>query len=146
MPRTRVRTAQELELLSAQYQNEKSQRRVIEAGVRPPTGKWFPRFFVSPIYTIPKKKVIGQPQKWRLIHNLSSHRLGHSWSVNAGIGKEFPVTYPSISSAAHEVFCKPKYGCVLWGRDMKAYYRHLLINPAYWWCTGTRLEGIYYVD
>ena len=29
---------------------------------------------------------------------------------------------------------------------MKAYYRHLLINPAYWWCTGTQLEGIYYVD
>ena len=88
MPQTRVREAQELELLSAQYQNEKSLRRVIEAGGRPPTGKWFPRFFVSPIYTIPKKKVIGQPQKWRLIHNLSSHRLGHSWSVNAGIGKE----------------------------------------------------------
>ena len=63
------------------------------------------------------------------------------------IGKEeFPVTYPSILSAAHEVFCKSKHGCVLWGRDLKAYYRHLLVNPAYWWCTGTRLEGTYYVD
>ena len=147
IPRPRVRTAQEIELLSAQYKSEKKQRRVIEAGSSPPTGNWFPRFFVSPIYAIPKKQVIGQPQKWRLIHNLSSHRLGHSWSVNAGIGKEeFPVTYPSILSAAHEVFCKPKHGCVLWGRDLKAYYRHLLINPAYWWCTGTRLEGTYYVD
>ena len=29
---------------------------------------------------------------------------------------------------------------------MKAYYRHLLVNPAYWWCAGTRLGGTYYVD
>ena len=92
-PHPRGRTAQEIKLLSAQYKNEKKQRRVIEAGSNPPMGKWFPRFFVSPIYTIPKKHVIGQPQKWRLIHNLSSHKLGHSWSVIARIGKEeFPVT------------------------------------------------------
>ena len=91
--------------------------------------------------------MIGQPQKWRLIHDLSSHSLGHSWSINAGIKKgDFPVTYPSIATATHEVFCKSKFGSVLWGRDLKAYYRHLMINPAYWWCTGTVLEHIYYFD
>ena len=90
--------------------------------------------------------MIGQAQKWRLIDILSSHKLGHSWSVNLGIGKEeFTVTYLSILSAA-QVFCKPEHGAVLWGRDMKDYYRLLLVNPTYWWCTGICLEGTYYVD
>ena len=134
-------------LLSAQYEAEGKLSRVIHVGDKPPTGRWFPRFFVSPNYIIPKKKKIGQPQKWRLIHNLSDHSLGHRWSINAGIKKaEFPVTYPSIVTAAHEVFCRGTRGCVLWGRDLKAYYRHLMINPAFWWCTGTTLEGQYYVD
>ena len=120
---------------------------MVEIGVLPPSGKLFPRFFVSPTYTIPKKRVIGQPQKWRLIHNLSSHKEGHEWSINAGIHKvEFPVTYPSIFTAAHEIFCKATNGCVVWGRDLKAYYRQLMINPSYWWCTGTRLEGTFYFD
>ena len=142
-----MRTATEFDLLSAQYEAEKKLGRVIDAGDRPPGGRWFPRFFVSPTYTIPKKKVIGQPQKWRLIHDLSSHSLGHSWSINAGIKKgDFPVTYPSIATATHEVFCKSRFGSVLWGRDLKAYYRHLMINPAYWWCTGTVLEHTYYFD
>ena len=44
---------------------------------------------------------------------------------------DFAVTYPSIVTAAHEVFCRGKRGCVLWGRDLKAYYRHLMINPEY---------------
>ena len=79
MPPPRVRTDQEVELLSAQYKKEKEQGRVIKVGNSLPTGKWFPLFFVSPIYAIPKKQVIGQPQKWGLIHNLSIHKLGHSW-------------------------------------------------------------------
>ena len=146
-PRRRVRIDQEIKLLSAQYVAEGKLGRVICVGRKPPTGRWFPRFFVSPNYTIPKKKKIGQPQKWRLIHNLSDHSLGHCWSINAGIEKAaFPVTYPSIITAAHEVFCKAPRGCMLWGRDLKAYYRHLMINPAFWWCTGTTLQGRYYVD
>ena len=94
-----------------------------------------------------KKRLIGQPQKWRLIHNLSSHRLGRQRSINAGIKKEnFPVTYPSINTAAHVLFCAAPRGCVVWGRDLKAYYRHLMINPAYWWCTGTMLDEKFYFD
>lgn len=146
-PSRRSRNGQEKELLSAQYKKEKGLRRIVEVGKSPPAGKWFTKFFISPTYIIPKKRVIGQPQKWRLIQNLSSHTLGHNWSINGGIKKaDFPVTYPSVATAAHEVFCKPKHGCVLWGRDMKAYYRHLLVNPAHWWCTGTQLEGTYFVD
>ena len=146
-PPQRRRTIQEKELLSNQYKKEKELGRIVEVGKSPPSGKWFPHFFVSPTYIIPKKRVIGQPQKWRLIQNLSSHSLGHSWSINGGIAKDdFLVTYPSVATAAHEVFCKPVHGCVLWGRDMKAYYRHLLVNPANWWCTGTQLEGTYFFD
>ena len=146
-PYYRSRSSQEVELLSAQYEEEGKLGRVIKAGKTPPSGKWFPKFFVSPTYVIPKKRVIGQPQKWRLIHDLSSHTWGHPWSVNAGIRKsDFPVTYPSIATAAHTVFCVAKRGCVLWGRDLKAYYRHLMINPAHWWCTGTHFEGEYYFD
>ena len=127
----RVRSRQEIQLLEAQYTKEKDLGRVVEVGKKPPEGKWFPKFFVSPTYTIPKKKVIAQPQKWRLIHNLSDHAWGHSWSINAGISKaDFPVIYPSIPTAAHEVFCRGKTGCVLWGRDLTAYYRHLMVNPA----------------
>ena len=146
-PRRRVRNTQEIQLLTAQYETEGKLGRVIHVGDKPPSGRWFPRFFISPNYIIPKKKKIGQPQKWRLIHNLSNHSWGHSWSINAGIDKaEFPVSYPSITTAAHEVFCRAPKGCVLWGRDLRAYYRHLMINPAFWWCTGTALEGQYYVD
>ena len=145
-PRRRLRPAQEVKLLAAQYETEGKLGRVIQVGTKPPSERWFPRFFVSPNYIIPKKKKIGQPQKWRLIHNLSDHSLGHSWSINAGIDKaDFRVTYPTIITAAHEVFCKAPKGSVIWGRDLKAYYRHLMINPAYWWCTGTALEGQYYV-
>ena len=105
------------------------------------------KFFVSTTYTIPKKRIIGQPQKWRLIHNLSGHTLGRDYSINAGIDKgNFPVTYPSIRSATHTLFCAAPRGCVVWGRDLKAYYRHLMINPAYWWCMGTELQSKYYFD
>ena len=80
-------------MLSAQYKAEGKLSRVIHAGDKPPTGRWFPRFFVYPNYIIPKKKNIGQPQKWRLIHNVSDHSSGHRWSINAGIKKaDFPVT------------------------------------------------------
>ena len=146
-PYDRVKTVEEVKLLTLQYEEESTLGRVVKAGRTPPTGKWFPRFFVSPTYTLPKKRVIGQAQKWRLIHDLSNHTWGHSWSINAGIKKaDFPVTYPTIATAAHQVFCKAKRGSVLWGRDLKAYYRHLMVNPAYWWCTGTHLEGEYFFD
>ena len=88
----RVRSRQEIQLLEAQYTKEKDLGRVVEVGKKPPEGKRSPKLFVSPTYTIPKKKVILQPQKWRLIHNLSDHAWGHSWSINAGISKaDFPV-------------------------------------------------------
>ena len=143
----RSRTAKERNLLAAQYKKELSLHRVVCTGQHRPWGPLFKKFFVSSTYTIPKKRLIGQPQKWRLIHNLSSHRLGWQRSINAGINKEdFPVTYPSINTAAHGLFCAAPRGCVVWGRDLKAYYRHLMINPAYWWCTGTMLEEKFYFD
>ena len=147
LPPLRSRSEEEEALLSAQYAAEKAVGRVVEVGKLPPKDDLFPHFFVSPTYTIPKKKIIGQAQKWRLIHNLSSHRMGYDLSINAGIDKmDFPVTYPTIFTAAHEVFCKATNGCVVWGRDLKAYYRHLMINPAFWWCTGTRLNKTFYFD
>ena len=146
-PRHRVRTPQEIKLLSDQYKVETELGRVVRVGEKRPSGKCFPKFFVSPTYIIPKKRVIRQPQKWRLIHNLSAHTWGKPWSINAGIeGSDFPVVYPSITTAAHEVFCRAERGCVVWGRDLKAYYRHLMVNPAQWWCTGTHLQGIFYFD
>ena len=141
------RTAEETRLLAAQYVREVDLGRVVCAGQVRPWGRLFKKFFVSSTYTIPKKRMIGQPQKWRLIHNLSSHTLGRHESINAGIDKEdFPVTYPSIGTATHVIFCSAPRGCVVWGRDLKEYYRHLMINPAYWWCTGTRLGDIFYFD
>ena len=56
------------------------------------------------------------------------------------------MVHPSIATAAHEVFCRAERGCVVWGRDLKAYYRHLMVNPAQWWCTGTHLQGKFYFD
>ena len=68
-------------------------------------------------------------------------------SINAGINNgDFPVTYPSINTAAHVLFCSAPRGCVVWGRDLKEYYRHLMINPAYWWRTGSMLDGKFYFD
>ena len=64
-----MRTAEEKNLLAALYKNYPyivlSARANIDLGVR------LSKFFVSSTYTIPKKRVIGQPPKWRLIHNLS---------------------------------------------------------------------------
>ena len=143
----RKRTAEETKLLAEQYKSETALKRVICSGKHEPWGALFKNFFVSSTYTIPKKRIIGQPQKWRLIHNLCIHTHGREKSINAGIKKDsFPVTYPSIGTAAHILFCLAPRGCVVWGRDLKAYYRHLMINPAYWWCTGTELEGNYYFD
>ena len=94
-----------------------------------------------------KKRKIGQPQKWRLIHNLSGHISGKAMSINGGISNlDFPVTYPSVSTATHRLFCESARGCVVWGRDLKEYYRHLLINPYCWWATGTKFAGEYYFD
>ena len=145
--RHRVRTPEEKVQLAGQYKNECELGRVRCTGRTPPYGKLFSKFFVSPTYTIPKKRKIGQPQKWRLIHNLSGHRFGREWSINAGIDKgEFPITYPSIGTALHKVFCEAPRGCVVWGRDLKEYYRHLMINPFYWWSMGTEFEKKYYFD
>ena len=143
----RKRSAQEKALLSAQYKREVALRRVVCTGKVRPWGRLFKKFFVSATYTIPKKRIIGQPQKWRLIHNLSSHTQGRDRSINSGILKEsYPVTYPSIRTAAPLLFCSAQRGCVVWGRDLKEYYRNLMINPAYWWCTGTRFEEDFYFD
>ena len=147
MLKRRQRTVQERDLLAAQYKREVSLHRVVCTGKHRPWGPLFKQFFVSSTYTIPKKRLIGQPQKWRLIHNLSSHSQGRDRSINAGILKEsFHVTYPSIGTATHALFCSSPRGCAVWGRDLKEYYRHLMINPAYWWCTGTRLEENFYFD
>ena len=122
----RKRTAEETNLLAAQYKRELSLRRVVCTGKHRPWGPLFKTFFVSSTYTIPKKRLIGQPQKWRLIHNLSSHKLGRQMSINAGINNDdFPVTYPSINTATHVLFCSAPRGCVVWGRDLKEYHRHL---------------------
>ena len=86
------------------------------------SGPLFKKFFVSSTYTIPKKTMIGQPQKWRLIDNRSSHTLGRDRSINAGILKEsFPGTYLSIGIAAHLFFFSAPRVAV-WGRDIKEYY------------------------
>ena len=45
--------------------------RLAQIKAPPPGG--FPEI---PLYTIPKKWMIGQPQKWRLIDNRSGHRYG----------------------------------------------------------------------
>ena len=147
LPQYRKRPLEEITQLEAQYSHECQLGRIVCAGVAVPYGELFPKFFVSPTYTIPKKRKIGQPQKWRLIHNLSGHNRGKALSINAGISNfEFPVTYPSVNTACHRIFCEAQRGCVLWGRDLKEYYRHLLINPYCWWSTGTKFAGKYYFD
>ena len=119
----RIRKPEELILLKAQYESEVTLRRVVFSRQHAPYGPLFHRFFVSTTYTIPKKKLIDQPQKWSLIHNPSSNRMGRKYSVNAGIKKQdFPVTYPSIGTATHCLFLSALRGCVVWGRDVKAYY------------------------
>ena len=60
-PYERIKTLEEMQLLAQQCEEESTLGRVVKAGKTPPSGMWFPRFFVSPTYTIPKKRVIGQP-------------------------------------------------------------------------------------
>ena len=60
IPYDRVKTAEEVKLLTLQYEEESTQGRVVTEGEIPPLGKWFLRFFMSPAYTISKKRVIGQ--------------------------------------------------------------------------------------
>ena len=146
-PPERKRSEEECRLLADQYASECALGRTVRVGYSYPTGPLFDCFFISPMYTIPKKQIIGQPQKWRLIHNLSYHRHGRQWSVNAGIPpSHFPVDYPTVASAAHLLFCEAPKGSVMWGRDMKAYYRHLMVNPWCWWMMGSTFGDAYYFD
>ena len=133
--------------MADQYRSECALGRTVRVGDSYPTGPLFKRFFISPMYTIAKKQLIGQPQKWRLIHNLSFHRQGRHMSVNAGIPPgDFPVDYPTVTTAAHLLFCEAPKGSVMWGRDMKAYYRHLMVNPWCWWMMGSTYGNAYYFD
>ena len=75
LPRYRKRPPEEITQLQTQYTNECDLGRIICTGSSRPWGGLFP-CFVSPTYTIPKKRKIGQPQKWRLIHNFSGHDSG----------------------------------------------------------------------
>ena len=91
-PPERNRSEEECRLLAEQYRSECALGRTVRVGDSHPTGPLFTRFYASPMYTIPKKQLIGQPQKWRLIHNLSFHWQGRHRSVNAGIPQShFPV-------------------------------------------------------
>ena len=146
-PPTRTRSDEECLLLGEQYATECALGRTVLVGKARPEGPLFQHFYVSPMYTIPKKRLIGQPQKWRLIHNLSFHCAGRHMSVNEGISnKDFPVTYPSVTTAAHLLFCEAPDNSVIWGRDMTTYYRHLMINPACWWLTGSSFGEAFYFD
>ena len=71
--RKRSRTIEERNLLAAQYKKELSLHRVVCTGQHRPWGPLFKKFFVSSTYTIPKKRLIGQPQKWRLCVGLVVH-------------------------------------------------------------------------
>ena len=49
-PRHRVRTPHEIKLLRDQYKVETELGRVVRVGEKRPSGKCFPKFFVSPTY------------------------------------------------------------------------------------------------
>ena len=100
---------------------------LICTGQHAPFGALFNKFCVFTTNTIPNNNHIDQPQKWRLIHSLNSHRVGREHSVNAGIDEgDFLLTYPSIGKATLGLFCTVPSRCVVWGRDIKAYDRHPL--------------------
>ena len=128
----------------------KKLRRIVDTGGKPRGWRWFLGFFISPTYTNLSKTLFEQLQKWRLIHDPSSYGLDHFWSTNVDIDKgDFPVTYPSTGTTTHEIFCKAKQSivrfCVI-GNWNYTRYRNLMINPAVWWCTGTRLENTCHFD
>ena len=146
-PPFRSSTDEERTLLAEQYRQECALGRTVRVGEAQPSGPLFSCFYVSPMYTIPKKQLVGQPQKWRLIHNLSFNRAGRDRSVNGGIPlAHFPVDYPTVTTAAHLLFCEAPAGSIIWGRDMKAYYRHLMVNPGCWWMMGSAFGDSYYFD
>ena len=90
------------------------------------------------MFSMQKKRLIGQAQKWCLIHSLRCHRDGTE-SVNEGMSnKNLPITSPMVT--AHLLFYEASENSVIYGRIRTAYY------SGFWWLIWSTFGEAFYYD
>ncbi len=100
-------------------------------------------FRVSPLGMVPKKLIVGFPQEYRLIHNLS---YPAGTSVNDNIDRDLcTVKYASFDDAAIMVQAAGP-NCELAKSDIKSAFRLLPVHPADFDLLGFKFDGKYYFD
>ena len=100
----------------------------------------FPFLHISSFGVIPKK---GQPNKWRLIVDLSSPGGA---SVNDGIDpNEFTLHYITVDQVIRMVSRFGK-GALMAKFDVESAYRNIAVHPADRYLLGMKWRGQYYVD
>ena len=123
---------EQLEVLRKTLKKEIDHKRLVGPLEKPiRDGRWFKNTWVSPYFVIPRKTPSNLPQRWRLIHHLSYHNSGQrSQSINGCVDlNRFPTVFPTHMTGAHLLFCLSPPGSVLFGRDIRNYYRNFILNP-----------------
>ncbi len=95
---------------------------------------------INPIGLIPKRR---QPNKWRLIVNLSSPR---GQSINDGINPDICSLHYSGIDAAVAMVKRLGHGCQLAKLDLQHAYRVVPVHPGDWHLLGMRWQRQVYLE
>ena len=99
-----------------------------------------PNLHINSFGVIPKK---GQPNKWRLILDMSSP-LGSS--VNEGINpNDYPLQYIRVDDIVKMVY-KFGRGALMAKFDVESAYRNIAVHPSHRFLLGMKWRSMYYVD
>lgn len=124
------------EIVDAYLANEVALGRVAGPFHSPP----LPNLHINSFGVIPKK---GQPNKWRLILDMSSP-LGSS--VNEGINpNDYPLQYIRVDDIIKMV-SKFGQGALMAKFDVEAAYRNLAVHPTDRYLIGMKWRSMFYVD
>lgn len=124
------------EIVDAYLANEVALGRVAGPFHSPP----LPNLHINSFGVIPKK---GQPNKWRLILDMSSP-LGSS--VNEGINpNDYPLQYIRVDDIIKMV-SKFGQGALMAKFDVEAAYRNLAVHPTDRYLIGMNWRSMFYVD
>ena len=124
------------EIVDAYLANEVALGRVAGPFPAPP----LPNLHINSFGVIPKK---GQPNKWRLILDMSSP-LGSS--VNEGINPtDYPLQYIRVDDIIKMV-SKFGQGALMAKFDVESAYRNLAVHPSDRYLIGMKWRSMFYVD
>lgn len=124
------------EIVYAYLANEVALGRVAGPFPAPP----LPNLHINSFGVIPKK---GQPNKWRLILDMSSP-LGSS--VNEGINpNDYPLQYIRVDDIIKMV-SKFGQGALMAKFDVESSYRNLAVHPSDRYLIGMKWRSMFYVD